>query len=90
MTESTGKAPIIDTSQSSAYMYKVTMVVQVIAPNRQIADAKLDQDGGYVSRRDVEFIRSVILYQHEENDAVAEDIKTVSEQFQEEADEDYI
>lgn len=67
MTENTEKPPIVDTSESSCYMYKISMVVQVIAPNREIANLKLDQDGGYVSKRDVEFVRSIVLYKHEED-----------------------
>ena len=47
---------------TSCYTYEVTMVVQVLAPNKELADAKLDQDGGYVSRRDVVFKDSTLLY----------------------------
>ena len=61
MTENAEK-DTLDLSESSAYTYKVTMIVQVIAPNKEIADAKLNQDGGYVSKRDVEFMRSIVLY----------------------------
>lgn len=68
MTENEESLPILDLSESSCYMYRVTMVVQVIAPNKQIADAKLDQDGGYVSKRDVQFVRSVVLYKAEEDE----------------------
>jgi hypothetical protein len=68
MTENFKKHPFIDTSESSAFMYKVTMVVQVIAPNKELADIKLDQDGGYVSKRDVEFVRSILLYKSEESE----------------------
>jgi hypothetical protein len=48
---------------TSCYTYEVTMLVQVLAPSKEIADAKLDQDGGYVSKRDVEFKHSILLYQ---------------------------
>jgi hypothetical protein len=47
---------------TSCYTYEVTMLVQVLAPSREIADAKLEQDGGYVSKRDVEFKFSTLLY----------------------------
>lgn len=57
----------MDTSESSCYMYKISMVVQIIAPNREIANLKLEQEGGYVSKRDVEFVRSIVLYKHEED-----------------------
>jgi hypothetical protein len=51
-----------DLSESNAYTYEVTMVVQVLAPNKEIADSKLNQDGGYISKRDVKFLGSVLLY----------------------------
>ena len=44
------------------YTYEVTMIVQVLAPDRDIADAKLNQDGGHVSKRDVVFVKSTVLY----------------------------
>ena len=47
---------------TSCYTYEVTMIVQVIAPTRQIADEKLDRDGGYISKRDVVFKSSTLLY----------------------------
>ena len=47
---------------TSCYTYEVTMLVQVLAPSREVADVKLDQDGGYVSKRDVEFKHSTLLY----------------------------
>jgi hypothetical protein len=47
---------------TSCYTYEVTMLVQVLAPSREVADAKLDQDGGYISKRDVEFKFSTLLY----------------------------
>jgi hypothetical protein len=86
MIGSPGKTPIIDTSESSAFMYKVTMVVQVIAPNKELADMKLDQDGGYVSKRDVEFVSSVLLYKDDKEDKKVS--KVVEEKVEE--DEDYV
>ena len=47
---------------TSCYTYEVTMLVQVLAPSKEIADAKLNQDGGYVSKRDVDFKHSILLY----------------------------
>jgi hypothetical protein len=52
----------VDTSETYCYTYEVTMVVQVIAPNKETADARLDKDGGYVSKRAVKFLDSVFLY----------------------------
>lgn len=48
---------------TSCYTYEVTLLVQVLAPTKELADAKLEQDGGYVSKRVVVFKDSTILYQ---------------------------
>ena len=45
-----------------AYTYEVTMVIQILAPTKEIADVKLDQDGGYISKRDVKFKYSTLLH----------------------------
>lgn len=55
----------IDNSLTNAYMFTVTMLVQVIAPTKDMARLKLDQEGGYVSKRTVEFVRSIELYKDE-------------------------
>ncbi len=47
---------------TSCYTYEVTMVVQVLAPTKELADAKLEQEGGYVSKRSVVFKDSTLLY----------------------------
>jgi len=54
-----------DLSESNAYTYEVTMIIQILAPNKDMADAKLNQDGGYISKRDVKFLKSVLLYKDE-------------------------
>jgi hypothetical protein len=74
MTENQ-KKDILDVSETYCYTYEVTMVVQIIAPNKEIADVKLDKDGGYVSKRKVEFVDSVFLYKDDEkiSEAVEED-----------------
>jgi hypothetical protein len=51
-----------DSLDTSCYTYEVTMLVQVLAPTKEIADEKLDKDGGYVSKRDVVFKNSTLLY----------------------------
>ena len=53
---------IMDLSETYVYTYEVTMVVQIIAPNKEIADARLDKDGGYVSKREVKCLDSIFLY----------------------------
>jgi len=40
---------------TSVYAYEVVMTIQVIAPTRELADSKLDTEGGYVSNRVVNF-----------------------------------
>jgi hypothetical protein len=67
MMEEFSEKDVMDTSESYCYTYKVTMIVQVIAPNKQISELKLDKDGGYVSKRKVEFVDSVFLYKDDEN-----------------------
>jgi hypothetical protein len=47
---------------TSCYTYEVTMVVQILAPTKELADAKLEQEGGYVSKRSVVFKNSTLLY----------------------------
>jgi hypothetical protein len=76
MMEEFSEKDVMDTSESYCYTYKVTMIVQVIAPNKQISELKLDKDGGYVSKRKVEFVDSVFLYKDDEkadNVAVEQD-----------------
>lgn len=51
-----------DYKDTSCYTYEVTMLVQILAPDRSVADAKLNQDGGYISKRDVVFKCSTLLY----------------------------
>ena len=89
MTEKKKLHPFIDTSVSSSYMYRISMVVQVIAPTRELADAKLDQEGGYVSKREVEFVRSVVLYKEEEDQDVDAEELVLPGKKEEEEDEDY-
>ncbi len=63
MTENTEfpdlKEMIKDTS---CYTFEVTMLIQILAPNKEIAEAKLDKEGGYISKRDVKFKHSTLLY----------------------------
>ncbi len=55
-------------ADTSCYTYQVTLLVQVLAPNKELADAKLNQDGGYVSKRDVVFVDSTVLYKKDSED----------------------
>lgn len=60
MTETIKNEPI------SCFTYEVTMLVHVYAKNREEADTKLDSEGGFVSRRDVELKDLVNLYSGDE------------------------
>ena len=72
MTENTESTDLKDMyKDTSCYTYEVTMLVQILAPSKEIADAKLDKDGGYVSKRDVRFDHSVLLYK----DGIDEEVK---------------
>jgi hypothetical protein len=63
MTNNTDVTDLKDMyKDTSCYTYEVTMLIQVLAPSREVADAKLDKDGGYISKRDVEFKYSTLLY----------------------------
>ncbi len=63
MTENTEQTSLKDMyKDTSCYTYEVTMLIQILAPTKEIADAKLDQDGGYISKRDVEFKYSTLLF----------------------------
>jgi hypothetical protein len=44
------------------YTYEVTMLVQVLAEDAVVAEAKLDSQGGHISYRKVELRDSVPLF----------------------------
>jgi len=44
-----------ENSTASVFTYEVVMTIQVIAPDREAADSKLDTEGGYVSNRVTNF-----------------------------------
>lgn len=47
---------------TSCYTYEVKMVIQILAKDEETAREKLDKDGGYVTKRDVELKDSISLY----------------------------
>lgn len=71
MTENSEK-DIMDMSETYVYTYEVTMVIQILAPNKEIADAKLDKDGGYISKREVKVLDSVFLYKDNKEEKTEE------------------
>lgn len=48
--------------ETSCYTYQVTMLIQILAKDEITAREKLDKDGGYVTKRDVELKDSIALY----------------------------
>lgn len=44
------------------YTYEVKMIIQILAKDEEAAKEKLDKDGGYVTKRDVELKDSISLY----------------------------
>lgn len=47
---------------TSCYTYEVSLVVQVVASNRDEADEKLDREGGYVSYRSVNLKDTITVH----------------------------
>ena len=56
------------TDDTHCYTFEVTMIVQVVAPTREEADQKLHNEGGYVSSREVEFIKSTLLHSNSQSE----------------------
>ena len=48
--------------ETSCYTYQVTMLIQVLAKDEITAREKLDRDGGYVTKQEVELKDSIALY----------------------------
>jgi hypothetical protein len=73
MTENNLDSPSLQDAfkDTQCYTYDVIMRVQVLAPSKEIADEKLDKDGGYVSKRDVLFVKSTKI--HTENKSLNEE-----------------
>ena len=81
MTESTEEISLKNLyKDTSCYTYEVTMLVQVLAPSKEVADAKLDQDGGYISKRDVKFKFSTLLHKDGLDDADPSKVLAVDEE----------
>lgn len=72
MTETSEPTSFGELKETDCYTYQVTMVVQVIAPNKEIAREKLDRDGGYVSKRSVDLLNIVHLYTDEDEEETSE------------------
>jgi hypothetical protein len=53
---------------TSCFTYEVTMLVQILAKDKEEADLKLDKEGGYVSKREVSFKDMIALYSGEKEE----------------------
>jgi len=53
---------MIQDDVTNCYTYEVKMIIQVLAKDQETAKDKLDKDGGYVTKRDVELKDSISLY----------------------------
>jgi len=53
---------MIQDDVTNCYTYEVKMIIQVLAKDEETAKNKLDKDGGYVTKRDVELKDSISLY----------------------------
>lgn len=53
---------MIQDDVTNCYTYEVKMIIQVLAKDEDTAKEKLDKDGGYVTKRDVELKDSISLY----------------------------
>jgi len=46
----------MDKESTICYTYEVTMVIQILAQNESQANEKLDREGGFISKRDVNLL----------------------------------
>jgi hypothetical protein len=55
-------------NRTTVYSYQVNMLVHIVADTPDAARLKLDEQGGIVTKRDVELVHSVALYGEKESD----------------------
>ena len=56
------------TKTTTIYSYQVNMLVHVVADSAEEARTKLDDQGGIMTKRDVELLNSAPLYGEKESD----------------------
>ena len=54
--------PIKDTPISKVFTYQVNMIIQILAEDEDMAKGKLDRDGGYITKRDLELLNVAVLH----------------------------
>jgi hypothetical protein len=52
----------VEKETTSCYTYEVIMILQVVAKSQEEAEMRLDQSGGFISKREVSLKNSVELY----------------------------
>jgi hypothetical protein len=50
---------------TQVFSYKVTMVIHIIADDKETAKTQLDEKGGIVTKREVELLNATVLYGEE-------------------------
>jgi hypothetical protein len=63
--------------ETNCYTYKVEMTLQVIAENLEQANERLDQNGGYISSREVTLLDSKTVFESSDEDSTEEPSETV-------------
>jgi hypothetical protein len=56
-----------ENDSTSCFTYEVSMIVQVLAKDKEEADNKLESEGGFVSKRSTEFKDMVAVYSGEKS-----------------------
>ena len=54
--------PIKDTPISKVFTYQVNMIIQILAEDEDMAKGKLDKEGGYITKRDLELLNVAVLH----------------------------
>ena len=54
--------PIKDIPISKVFTYQVNMIIQILAEDEDMAKGKLDRDGGYITKRDLELLNVAVLH----------------------------
>jgi hypothetical protein len=54
--------PIKNTPISKVFTFQVNMIVQILAEDEDMAKGKLDKEGGYITKRDLELLNVVVLH----------------------------
>ena len=51
-----------DTPISKVFTFQVNMVVQILAEDEDMAKAKLEREGGYITTREVDLLNTAMLH----------------------------